>query len=389
MLLSRFVKVEEARFPREIKEAFHETLHVPDDALKSRIVDEYADYLVSASKSEDHKIKTFIAWEEGVPMAMATCHVHPAYTSYGKESGAIGWVSARDLAVLRSLMSECEAFFLQKKIHDVRCGVNFPKSLGGLGFQVSGFDEAMLYGVSFSSAEKKEVSLLKQLGYEVESYYTCLKVSARTWQKGKALDDTVRFEYLPIKELKGKIEEVQDLARKSFQVILPDTYEGRFGEFINAFEQMPPSKDSLDATIELTDLSSSKAFLEAWESCDLERIVPLMPIACEKRTGNLVGVLLGLPDLFQRWKGEKITRVNVDTAIVRKNFRGKGLFSALNNIGQLTCRLFGMTYFEGTTVWTGNSRGVNNTDAIRSIMPHCVPVRKHVVLQKKLKRIKS
>ena len=101
-------------------------------------------------------------------------------------------------------------------------------------------------------------------------------------------------------------------------------------------------------------------------------------MAFNKTTGELVGILLGLPDLYEAWTGKPITRCNVDTAMVKKGYFGKGIFSALNNIGQLTCNLFGVDYFEGTGIWSNNSR------AIDTIFPHCEPIRKHYVLQKRM-----
>jgi len=78
---------------------------------------------------------------------------------------------------MAALMTACEGFFLERKLHKIRTGINFPKSLGGLGFQVSGFGQPMLYGVGFSSPERNELAFLQQLGHEIESEYTCLKVS--------------------------------------------------------------------------------------------------------------------------------------------------------------------------------------------------------------------
>ncbi len=385
MLISRKVKVEENSSLHQVKEALLGTLYVPNEIVRSKIIQEYLNYLKSKSINRNHEIKTFVTLEDDIPMAMAICHIHPSYTSYGRKCGAIGWLSTRDFKSMQKLLGECESFFIKKKIRKVRCGINFPKSLGGLGFQVSGFEKPMLYGVGFSTPEKREINYLQRLGYDIESEYTCLKVSAKTWQKARKLDKNIRFEYIPISEMENRGEEVQNLARESFQGMLPDTSGGRFLEFMHAFKQMPPSKDILQEDIDPRKISSNEMFLEAWESCDLERIIPLMPMAYDKKTGQMVGVLLGLPDLYQHWTGTRITRVNVDTAIIHKDYEGKGIFSALNNIGQITCGFYGMTYFEGTSVWTGNSRGVNNINAVNSIMPHCIPIRKHIILQKKLK----
>jgi hypothetical protein len=101
-------------------------------------------------------------------------------------------------------------------------------------------------------------------------------------------------------------------------------------------------------------------------------------MAFDRNTGELVGILLGLPDLYEKWGGNPITRANVDTAMVKKGYYGRGIFSALNNLGQLTCNLYGVHYFEGTTIWSNNSR------AIETIFPHCTPTRKHYMVQKRI-----
>ena len=67
--------------------------------------------------------------------------------------------------------------------------------------------------------------------------------------------------------------------------------------------------------------------------------------------------------------------------MVRKDYAGRGIFSALNNIGQLTCNLNGIKYYEGTTIWT------NNIDAVNSIFPHCKHIRKYYVLQKRIRNL--
>ena len=72
--------------------------------------------------------------------------------------------------------------------------------------------------------------------------------------------------------------------------------------------------------------------------------------------------------------------------MVRRGYNGMGVFSSLNNFGQATNRMMtGLTYYEGTYIWTKNSKGVNNEDAINSVFPHCVSLRKHVVFEKRVK----
>ena len=101
-------------------------------------------------------------------------------------------------------------------------------------------------------------------------------------------------------------------------------------------------------------------------------------MAFSKSTGELVGALLGLPDLYESYLGLPITRANVDTAMVKKGYFGMGVFSALNNLGQLTCSFYGVDYFEGTGIWSNNSRAVD------TIFPHCEAIRKHYIAQKRV-----
>ena len=82
---------------------------------------------------------------------------------------------------------------------------------------------------------------------------------------------------------------------------------------------------------------------------------------------------------------KEILNMNVDTAIVHPDYGGKGIFSALNNIGQLTCQFFRPTVFEGTYVWINSAKGVNNMKAINAIFPHCTLIREHIVVQKRVK----
>ncbi|MFX1395317.1 MAG: hypothetical protein ACFFAH_17395, partial [Promethearchaeota archaeon] len=92
--------------------------------------------------------------------------------------------------------------------------------------------------------------------------------------------------------------------------------------------------------------------------------------------------ILSIPDLYELWLDQPITRDNVDTAMIKTEYKGRGIFSALNNIGQLSCNLNGVKYYEGTGIW------LINQDAINAVMPHCKTNKKFVVVQKRLKKNK-
>ena len=66
------------------------------------------------------------------------------------------------------------------------------------------------------------------------------------------------------------------------------------------------------------------------------------------------------------WRGDTISRVNVDTAMVKKGYYGKGIFSTLNNIGQLTCIIRGLNYYEGTSIWSNNTRAIDTISELKN-----------------------
>ena len=122
-------------------------------------------------------------------------------------------------------------------------------------------------------------------------------------------------------------------------------------------------------------------FLETWNAADLENIVTTSIFAFDRTSGELVGLLMAQPNMYQLWSGEPLTHMNVDTIIIKKEYAGKGIFSALHNIGKsLSSAVYGYDYFEGTSIWANNDR------AIKTIFPHSSPLRTHHVVQKRILR---
>ncbi len=181
-----------------------------------------------------------------------------------------------------------------------------------------------------------------------------------------------------------------ELAGDSFSTLLPDTSGGgrqNVEELIKLAVNVPSSHFRYHEAPGLyKKYKDIPEFIEAWEETDLEKMVTVFPMVVERKTDKLIGMLIGVLDYYQYWKDNYISRINVHTAMVRRGYNGKGVFSSLNNFGQATSRsLKGTTYFEGTAVWTKNSKGVNNEEAVSSIFPHCTPIRKHVVFEKRVK----
>ncbi len=373
------IKVVESMDLSEIKDVLEYKLFVPDPQVRSKIIDELLSYLGSKFESSEYKLKVFIAYRESETCGFVICQIDPYYTSYSRKCGTFGWLNTDSLKICKLLIRECELFVKENRIRKIRGNINFPKNLGGIGIQFMGFEEQMLYGVAYNDPNSRILNYLEVLGYRKESEYTCVYVAQKSWIKGKKINRDIEFRYLTIKELYNYSEEIRNLANNSFHGILPDASgRNRIFEFFDAFQKIPKSFYKIKVDFNPERYSDAPQFVETWETCDLENTEPFAPMAFDRNTNELVGILLGLPDLFEAWSGRPITRCNVDTAMIKKGYFGKGIFSALNNIGQLTCNLHGVDYFEGTAIWSNNSR------AIDTIFPHCKPFRKHYIMQKRV-----
>ncbi|MFX1417646.1 MAG: hypothetical protein ACFE9N_01870 [Promethearchaeota archaeon] len=363
----------------EIREALEAILYVPNEIVKPYVIAELLSYLEKKLSNPEFKICVFIAYRAEKIEGFVICQIDPYYTSYSRKCGTFGWLHADSLEICKELIKRCEKFIKKCNVRKIRGNINFPKNLGGIGFQFVGFNEPMLYGVAFSDPNSKIIEYLNSLAYQKESEYSCMYVAQKMWDKGKKIDKNIEFRYMAIKKLYDYVDEIRNLASNSFHEILPDASgRNRIYEFFEAFQKIPKSFYKINNHINFKNHSNIKQFRDTWETHNLEKIEPFAPMAFDRISGELVGILLGLPDLFEAWVGNPITRCNVDTAMVKKGYFGKGIFSALNNIGQLTCNLFGVNYFEGTGIWSNNSR------AIDTIFPHCEPIRKHIVLQKRI-----
>lgn len=376
---TELISVKETSNLDEVREALQTVLFVPDNNIRERVIAELTQYLRLKLADPEYKLKVFITYNNAQPCGFVVCQIDPFYTSYSRKCGTFGWLHADSLEICKKLMKECEMFVKENRIRKLRGNINFPKNLGGIGIQFQGFDQQMLFGVAFTNHESRILNYLESLGYIRESEYTCVHVEQQTWDKGKKIDDNIEFRYFTLKELYSMADEIRGLAKSSFFEILPDSSgRTRIYEFFDAFSQVPESFRTLPEDFDIINYTTIPQFQEAWENCDLEKIEVWAPLAFDKTTYELVGALLGLPDLFQIYNGKPLTRANVDTAMVKKGYYGKGIFSALNNVGQLTAKLFGIEYYEGTAIWSNNDRAVN------TIFPHCQPIRKHYITQKRV-----
>lgn len=376
------ISIIESKDIKKIKECLNQILYVPDIRLKPRIIEELIIYLKSKFSVKGSKIKVFLAYHASNICGFVISEIHPSYLSRNRRSATFGWLHAKNFNVCKLLLENCEIFARENNIKLIRGNINFPKGLGGIGIQEMGFDEQMLYGVPFNDPNSKIIEYLEQLGYHRDVEYVCMEVTHKNWTKGKRLDKNIKIRYLTFEDLFKRKEEINAIARNAFYSIVPDSSgENRFNEVMKIFDQIPLSHYILPDKFDLSNYSDQPEFLEAWMSCNLEKVNSFVHMAFDRKTDELVGIIFCLPDLYQLWLDQPITRVNVDTVMVKKNYNGKGIFSSLNNIGQLTGNMYGITYYEGTGIW------MVNKDAIRTVLPHGRINRRFYVWQKRLKNL--
>jgi len=366
----------------EIQLVLTELLYVPDERLKLVVVLELIDYFTEKFSKPDYKIKFFYTKENGNISGFVVCQIDKDYKSYGMKCPTFGWLHPKDFRSCELLMSECENFVRENKLRKIRGPINFPKIIGGIGYQIEGFEAPMLNGVAFNEPNSKVLEYLEELGYKKESKYTCLEVIESNWTKGNKLDKDIVLRFLPTSEIRKLRARILALAQSSFHSVLADAPGGqsRFDEMMETYDLAFGNRSMVKDDFDPSTYSSIPEFIEAWESCDLNNIVPCCPVAFDRTTGELVGIIMTLPNLFQLWIKEPLTHLNVDTVIIKKEYAGRGIFSSLQNVGQITSRLYGFDYVEGTTIWANNDR------AIKTIFPHCTPLRTHFVVQKRILR---
>jgi len=363
----------------EIQDALERVLYVPDICLKPYIIREIIAYIASKFSIRDYQIKVYIAYKGSNVCGYVSTEIHPGYTSRNRKSATLGWLHANSFKTCKMLIDACESFARKNNMKLIRGNLNFPKELGGMGIQEFGFEERMLYGVPFNDPSSKITEYLQKLGYRRDAEYVCMEVTHNEWRMGKKLDKNIKIRYLTPEDLVRRDEEIISLIGNAFIGVLPDSSGGnKYYDVMELFASVPQSHNL--PLYDPRETSDQPEFIEAWESCNLKKINSFVHIAFTRDTDEVVGIIFCLPDKYQILLDEPITRVNVDTVLVKKGYGRKGIFSSLNNIGQLTGNAYGVTYYEGTGIW------MVNEDAVRTILPHGRINRRFFVWQKRLKK---
>lgn len=212
-------------------------------------------------------------------------------------------IISKSKEICEKLLLECEKFVMRNGYRKLRDPINNPKGFGGIGAQIEGHNERLMYGVAFSPPDIGHY--LNRLGYKPDAEYICVHVAERTWKKGKKIDKNIRIGYLPLNEIIARKEEIIDIVVNVFNSILPDYSGGdRFQEFMDQYALVSKSHYKLPPNFNPRNHSDILEFIEAWVSCDLEDVITWTPIAFDRNTREIVGAIFSLPDLYQLWLGE-------------------------------------------------------------------------------------
>jgi len=374
--------VQETTNLQEIKDALDEMIYIPFGQLKPNIIHQILKYFEAKINDNALKIKIFVSYINRKITGVVSVQVNPNYTSYGRNCGTFSWLYAKDYISCEELMERVELFVKEQGLKKIRGPINFPKHLGGIGLQIEGFDKFPMYGVAISDSSLKIINYLEKLGYLKESYYSCLHIYQEFWENAKKLDKSVRLGYLSKKEfLRDRKEELLQIGKEAFGGILPDTSgcEDNLREFADIYSKVPNSFYTIKSEVNTKLYADVPQIAEALESFDPKKQLLWVGVAFDKATDDILGTAYALPNLYQLWDGDPITQVNADTMMVKTGQSGKGIFSALNALGQMNFKRYGLDYIEGTSIWSNNER------VMERIFPHTKLVRKHVVMQKRIK----
>ncbi|TXT63108.1 MAG: hypothetical protein BAJALOKI3v1_430004 [Promethearchaeota archaeon] len=368
----------------KIRYAFNKLLYVPEPELKFKIIEELVSYLKDKLNDDSYPLKVFIAKNGRIITGIVVCQIDPDYRSYGRKCGTFGWLYTLDFESCKSLMEHCKRFMTSRGIRKFRGPINYPKIIGGVGFQIDGFDQDMMTGVTYHDPEALEPNFLRRLSFVRESEYWCVKVTKDYWKKGSAIPSELVVKFPSLRQLRELKGEILQLAYNSFNAVMADATGGeeRMDEMIRIYEIFTNLKKEVFLTQSSYDPSKFtdiQAFRRIVSHFDFAKRLPWVTLIFNKDNRQLVGVGLLLPNIYQVWAQKPLTQGNGDTVMIHPDFIGKGVFSLGQNIGQVPLKMYGITHIEGTQLWA------NNKHAVEVMFPHTEIVRKHIVFHKKIR----
>lgn len=275
----------------EIQFVLTELLYVPDERLKLVVVLELADYLTDKFSKPDYKIKFFYTTQNGILTGFVICQIDGEYKSYGMSCPTFGWLHSKNFLSCKKLMKKCENFVQKNNFRKLRGPVNYPKTIGGIGWQTEGFASPMMSGVAYNDPGSNVLVYLKELGYKIDTKYSCVDAFVKIWAKGKELDEDIMIRFLQLDEIKALKSQILNLAQQSFYSVLADAAGGqsRFDEMMEIFYQAGKKVHIVIHNFDPQTYADMPGFMETWETCDFTKVVSTCIFAFERRSKELVG----------------------------------------------------------------------------------------------------
>ncbi len=224
----------------------------------------------------------------------------PKHMSKGKQIPIFGWLNAESKEIAQKLLSHVEKFAKIKGYKEIRGPLNMPKMFGW-GAQVQYFDCPMYWETPHNKSEIPK--WIESCGYKPDTEYITLELTELLEVENPYPElEIVSYpieELFADKEMMGKLSK---LIERNFSGFLPDiTTDER------KFEEM------------------GKMLLETGHGNDF------YILAINKKTMDLVGFILEVPNIFEIWAGSKLKNVVADTVIVDEKYRGAYFFFFLFN----------------------------------------------------------
>ena len=278
------------------------------------------------------------------------CELEPNHLTYGKNIPIFGWVQANSEEILQFLFKHVEKYVRDHGYDEIRGPINPPKLFGGWGVMTQGFDQPLL--VDSAKNDPHLVEWIKNAGYTPETEYISLQGNETLDVPNPFPEKDIELISLPIDELEKKhtlTSQLREFVLKNFIGILPDSSlaEKKYEEIFQILGMVP---------------NGEHHYL----------------IAYDHEEEMVIGLILGIPNIYETWTGKKIFTTNFNTAIVAKKYRNHQLFHWLYSHIFDRLKKAGIKRHIAGTVWT------KNIPALSSFIKISKEIARFVVFQKKL-----
>ena len=154
--------------------ALKHLLHVPDERVKPKIIQEIISYYKFKHKTPGYRFNIYVAKNDAMPLGCVVSQIDPEYRTYSRKATTFAWLLCEEFEVCKVLMERVENFARIHKVKKIRGPINYPKMVGGIGIQTEGFKAPIINGLNFNHPSSKILEYLNEIDYESESKYSCV-----------------------------------------------------------------------------------------------------------------------------------------------------------------------------------------------------------------------